>query len=345
MKANNPSFYELLLMGLTTFFFLAPANSQAQGGKLADSQWLDYQPVAGLSGSLVSVGSDSLANLSIFWAESFKTLYPTVDITIESSGSATAPAALALGNNHIGPMSRLMNEQEIEEFERQLGYKPTPFIVAIDALTVLVHADNPLPGLSMEQVDNIFSVTNACSSGNGITNWGQLGLGGDWSAHAIELFGRNAISGTYQYFRHHALCDGAFRAELTEFPGSASMVQALSQSPFGIAYSALGYANDRIRVLPLRQTSSEADQQDFVEATTENAVNGSYPLARLLYIYVNHDPAQAWNPVQAEFIRMVLSRQGQEQVIRAAFASLPFAVANRELQKLAHPINLAAPQP
>lgn len=337
MKVQIPPFYQLVQIVLASLCLMRPAVSQAQGsGNLDDSQWPDYQPVAELSGKLISVGSDSLANLSIFWAEAFKTLYPSVDISIESSGSATAPPALALEGNHIGPMSRLMNEQEIRDFESQMGYKPTPFTVAIDALAVLVHPDNPLPGLSLEQLDNIFSATNACGSGSAIRVWGQLGLGADWFTQAIQLYGRNAISGTYQYFRHHALCDGAFQAELTEFPGSASMVQALTQSPFGIAYSALGYANDRVRVLPLARTPAQAEQQKFVEATTENAVNGTYPLARLLYIYVNHDPAQVWNPVQAEFIRMVLSHQGQEQVIRAAFAPLPFAVAHRELQKLAN---------
>lgn len=345
MKANKLPSCQFLSIFLACFCLLASTAGQAQSINLDDAQWTDYKAVSELSGSLVSVGSDSLANLSIFWAEAFKTIYPSVDISIESSGSATAPPALSLGSNHIGPMSRLMNEQEIEEFESQLGYKPTPFIVAIDALAVLVHRDNPLPGLSMVQVDNIFSDSNACGSGVAIRNWGQLGLAADWSAQAIELFGRNAISGTHQFFRQNALCDGAFQAELTEFPGSASMVQALSQSPFGIAYSALGYASDRVRVLPLARTTSEAEQQNFVAATMENAVNGSYPLARLLYIYVNHNPAEAWNPVQAEFIRMVLSRQGQEQVIRAAFAPLPVAVANRELQKLDQPASAATQQP
>lgn len=345
MKANNLPFYQLMLISLASSCLIGPANGEAQSVMLDHSPWHDYQALDELSGSLISVGSDSLANLSILWSEAFKTLYPSVDISIESSGSATAPAALALGGNHIGPMSRLMNEQEIEEFESKLGYKPIPFTVAIDALAVLVHPDNPLPGLSLEQLDNIFSATHACGPGSAIRVWGQLGLGADWSTQAIQLYGRNAISGTYQYFRHHALCDGAFQAELTEFPGSASMVQALTQSPFGIAYSALGYANDRVRVLPLARTLAQAEQQKFVEATTENAVNGSYPLARLLYIYINHDPAQAWNPVQAEFIRMVLSRQGQEQVIRAAFAPLPYAVANRELQKLAQTVSLNDQKP
>jgi len=334
MKILHPTLAQSKLAWLVFFCLLLPLSSQAQSPVMTNPQWPDYQPVSELSGELVSVGSDSQANLMFFWAEVFKTLYPAVTINIQSSGSATAPPALALGANHIGPMSRLMNEQEIQEFESKSGYKPTPFAVAIDALAILVHPDNPLKGLSLEQLDNIFSASNSCGTGESINVWGQLGLTGEWSMQAIQLFGRNSISGTYQYFRHHALCDGDFRPDLKELPGSASLVQSLSENRHGIAYSALGFASDRIRVLPLARTSKPGEQQDFVEASPENAVNGSYPLARLLYIYVNHDPAQLWNPLQAEFIRMVLSRQGQEQVIRAAYAPLPVAVASRELQKL-----------
>ncbi len=339
MKILHPSLIQFKRICLLACWMILPVPGQAQSSNLPDPQWPEYQTVGELGGSLYSVGSDSLANLMLLWAEVFKTRYPSVDINIKSAGSATAPPALALGPNHIGPMSRLMNEQEIQEFERKLGYKPTPFAVAIDALAVFVHPDNPLAGLSLEQLDNIFSASNACGVGSSTTLWGQLGLSDEWSTQAIELFGRNSISGTYQHFKQHVLCNGEFQPQLSELPGSASVVQTLAQSRYGIAYSALGYTNDEVRVLPLARTTEQARQQNFIEATPENAVNGSYPLARLLYIYINHDSTQAWDPLQAEFIRMVLSRQGQEQVIRAAFAPLPFAIANRELQKLIH-VNL-----
>jgi len=334
MKIPHPTLAQSILAWMVFFCLLLPLSGQAQSSDLTNAQWPDYQPVSGLSGELVSVGSDSQANLMFFWAEVFKTLYPAVTINIQSTGSATAPPALALGANHIGPMSRLMNEQEIQEFESKSGYKPTPIAVAIDALAILVHPDNPLKGLSLQQVDSIFSASNSCGAGDSINVWGQLGLSGEWSTQAIKLFGRNSISGTYQYFRHHALCNGDFRPELKELPGSASLVQSLSETSNGIAYSALGFASNRVRALPLARDGRPGEQQDFVEASPENAVNGSYPLARLLYIYVNHDPVQPWNPLQAEFIRMVLSRQGQEQVIRAAYAPLPVNMANRELRKL-----------
>lgn len=330
---KNLTQFRLTFMLLALIGWSGVAPLQAQQGTEPEAELADYHKVGELSGSLASVGSDSLGNLLVFWAEAFKQLYPSVDINIQSSGSGTAPPALALGSADIGPMSRLMNAQEIQDFESRLGYKPTPFTVAIDALAVLVHLDNPLAGLTMQQLDGIFSANPVCSKVSPIRLWSTLGLSGPWSMQAIELFGRNSISGTYQYFKRHALCDGDFQPELNELPGSASVVQAVGQSPYGIAYSALGYTNKSVRVLPLASSSG----QTLVEATRENAVNGSYPLARLLYIYVNHDPALAWPPLQAEFIRMVLSSQGQEQVARAGFAALPDSVTRRELQKLTQP--------
>ncbi len=312
---------------------VAMAQAPAQPNTQPADDLSQYQKIGELSGKLTSVGSDSLGNLLVFWAEYFKLLYPSVDIVIQASGSATAPPALALGTADIGPMSRLMNEQEIQDFENRLGYKPTPFIVAIDALAVLVHPDNPLVGLTMQQLDGIFSAQPACAGDKPVRLWGELGLKSKWSTQKLELFGRNSISGTNQYFKRHVLCDGDFRSDLNELPGSASVVLALGQSPYGIAYSALGYTNKSVKILQLARSKS----QPLVAATRENALNGSYPLARLLYIYVNHNPSQPWQPLQAEFIRMVLSRQGHEQVARAGFAALPAAETRRELQKLPQP--------
>jgi phosphate transport system substrate-binding protein len=315
---------------------LAQQSGQVQSGYLTEPEWTGYQAQGELSGTIESVGSDSMANLMIFWAEAFKKYYPKVDISIQSTGSSTAPPALTKGQATIGPMSRLMNSEEIRAFETKTGYKPTPIAVAIDALAVFVHPDNPLPGLNMQQLDAIFSLARNCGKDTGqeaISRWGELGLSGDWAGHSLELLGRNSISGTYQHFRLHALCDGEFSPAVQEQPGSASLVQAVSQSRYAIGYSALAYASSSVRVLPLARIGSSA----FVEPTRENAINGSYPLARLLYLYVNHDPAQPWDPLVMEFIRMVLSLQGQELVSRDGNAPLPYAVAQRELQKLAEP--------
>ena len=288
-----------------------------------------YEKTAGVSGNLSSVGSDTLANLMTLWAEEFKRVYPNVNVQIQAAGSSTAPPALTEGTSNIGPMSRLMKDKEIEAFEKRNGYKPTPVAVAIDALAVFVHKDNPIEGLTIEQTDAIFSSTRTCGGPADLTQWGQLGLPGAWATRGIQLYGRNSVSGTYGYFKEHALCKGDFKNTVNEQPGSASVVQAVSSSLNGIGYSAIGYTTSSVRAVPLTRTAGKP----FVEATPENAVNGSYPLSRFLYVYVNKIPGQELDPITAQFLDMVLSRQGQEVVVKDGYIPLPARVAERERAK------------
>ena len=288
-----------------------------------------YEKTAGVSGNLSSVGSDTLANLMTLWAEEFKRVYPNVNVQIQAAGSSTAPPALTEGTSNIGPMSRLMKDKEIEAFEKRNGYKPTPVAVAIDALAVFVHKDNPIEGLTIEQTDAIFSSTRTCGGPADLTQWGQLGLPGAWATRGIQLYGRNSVSGTYGYFKEHALCKGDFKNTVNEQPGSASVVQAVSSSLNGIGYSAIGYTTSSVRAVPLTRTAGKP----FVEATSENAVNGSYPLSRFLYVYVNKIPGQELDPITAQFLDMVLSRQGQEVVVKDGYIPLPARVAERERAK------------
>lgn len=290
-----------------------------------------YQKSSGVSGNLSSVGSDTLANLMTLWAEEFKRIYPNVNVQIQAAGSSTAPPALTEGTSNLGPMSRLMKDQEIEAFEKKHGYKPTPIAVAIDALAIFVHKDNPIPGLTIEQTDAIFSSTRTCGSPQSIDTWGQLGLTGAWEDRTIQLYGRNSVSGTYGYFKQHALCKGDFKNSVNEQPGSASVVQAVSASLNGIGYSGIGYTTSSVRTVPLAREPGNP----FVEATPENAVAGTYPLARFLYIYVNKRPLESLDPITLEFLRLVLSRQGQEVVVKDGYIPLPAQVADRERHKLA----------
>lgn len=293
----------------------------------------DYVRSSGISGNVSSVGSDSLSNLMTLWAEEFKRNYPGVNIQIQSAGSATSPPAMSEGTSNLGPMSRLMKDNEIEDFENHHGYKPTPVAVAIDALAIFVHKDNPLEGLSIEQLDAIFSSTRLCGSPVAIDTWGQLGLGGQWQDRSIQLYGRNSVSGTYGHFKLHAMCKGDFRNEVNEQPGSASVVQAVSASLNGIGYSGMGYTTSSVRRVPLAREPGTP----FIEATRENALAGTYPLARFLYIYINKPPNAAPNPLTREFIAMVLSRQGQEIVVKDGYVPLPASVAARELKKIQPP--------
>lgn len=298
-----------------------------------DTELPEYTRISGISGNISSVGSDTLSNLMTLWAEEFKRNYPGVNIQIQSAGSATSPPAMSEGTSNLGPMSRLMKDNEIEDFESHHGYKPTPVAVAIDALAIFVHKDNPLEGLSIEQVDAIFSSTRLCGPADEIVTWGQLGLGGDWQNRTIQLYGRNSVSGTYGHFKLHAMCKGDFKNTVNEQPGSASVVQAVSASLNGIGYSGMGYTTSSVRRLPLAREPGSP----FVEASRENALNGAYPLARFLYIYINKPPNEAPDPLTREFIEMALSKQGQEVVVKDGYVPLPASVAARELRKIQPP--------
>jgi len=289
-----------------------------------------YEKTAGVAGNLSSVGSDTLANLMTLWAEEFKRLYPNVNVQIQAAGSSTAPPALTEGTSNLGPMSRLMKDKEVEAFEKKHGYKPTPIAVAIDALAVFVHKDNPIDGLTVQQIDAIFSSTRTCGAPADITSWGQLGLPGTWATRGVQLYGRNSVSGTYGYFKQHALCNGDFKNTVNEQPGSASVVQSVSSSLNGVGYSGIGYTTSSVRAVPLAREAGKP----YVDATPENAINGSYPLARFLYVYVNKEPGKELDPITRQFLTMVLSRRGQEVVVKDGYIPLPAPVAARELGKI-----------
>lgn len=304
------------------------ATSHAQTA--VDPGLSDYQRTSGVSGNLSSVGSDTLANLMTLWAEEYKRNYPNVNIQIQAAGSSTAPPALTEGTSNIGPMSRRMKSGEMAAFEQKFGYKPTEIRVAIDALAIFVHKDNPIKGLTIAEADAVFSATRKCGHPEDVTRWGQLGLTGAWASRDIQLFGRNSVSGTYGYFKDHALCKGDFKSTVNEQPGSASVVQSVSASLNAIGYSGIGYTTAGIRALPL----SAKGAGNYVEASTENALSGKYPLARFLYVYVNKAPNKPLAPLEKEFIKMVLSKAGQQVVIKDGYIPVPAKVAKAELAKL-----------
>lgn len=302
----------------------------ANAADLLDKNLPVYQKASGVSGNLSSVGSDTLANLMTLWAEEFKRNYPNVNIQIQAAGSSTAPPALTEGTSNLGPMSRKMKDKEIEAFEKKFGYKPTPVAVAIDALAVYVHKDNPVKGLTIPQVDAIFSSTRKCGNAEDITSWGGAGVEGSLASKSVQIFGRNSVSGTYGYFKKKALCKGDYKNNVNEQPGSASVVQSVSTSLNGIGYSGIGYKTSSVRAVPLAKKPG----QKFVEATPENSLNGSYPLARSLYVYVNKKPGQPLSPLEREFLKMVMSKVGQEVVVKDGYIPLPAKVVEKQMSAL-----------
>ena len=294
-----------------------------------DKDLPEYKKVSGVSGNLSSVGSDTLANMMTFWAEEFKRVYPNVNIQIQAAGSSTAPPALTEATANVGPMSRKMKSREIEAFQERYGYKPTAVRVAIDALAVFVHKDNPIKGLRISQVDAVFSNNRRCGAKQNIDRWGDLGLTGAWTDKDVQLYGRNSVSGTYGYFKKKALCKGDFKNTVNEQPGSASVVQSISSSLNGIGYSGIGYQTSGVRALAL----SKKDD-NYIEANMENALSGKYPLSRYLYVYVNKHPNKALAPMDAEFLKMILSKSGQKIVEKDGYIPLPAKVVLKEYKKL-----------
>lgn len=295
-----------------------------------DEKLPEYKVVNGVSGKLNSIGSDTLANMMTLWQEAFKKLYPNISTEIQAAGSSTAPPALTEGTANIGPMSRQMKDEEIAGFEQRYGYKPTPVAVAIDALAIFVHKDNPVKNLNIEQLDAVFSATRKCGATADITTWGGLGLKKDWEERSIQLFGRNSASGTYGYFKEKALCKGDYKNSVNEQPGSASVVQSVSTTLNAIGYSGIGYQTANVRTVPV---FNEKRGKSF-RPTPYNAVTGAYPLARKLYVYINKQPNKPLDPLMREFIKFVTSRQGQEVVAKDGYVPLPHAVVQKQYKDL-----------
>lgn len=314
---------------LSTLAACAVTVTSAFAQLSVDPKLANYTPVSGISGNLNSIGSDTLNNLMLKWAEDFRQVYPNVNIQVQGAGSSTAPAALIDGTAQLGPMSRAMTGAEQDRFEAKYGYRPTEIKVAIDALAVFVNRDNPIKGLTLKQVDAIYSNTFRLG-GTPIVNWGQAGLTGDWANRSISLYGRNSVSGTYGFFKNVALGGGDYDgARYQEQPGSSTVVQSVSADRFGIGYSGIAYATPGVRAIALGGADGK-----LYEPSPENAVTGDYPLARFLYIYINKDPRQPLDSLTFEFIRFINTKQGQEIVVRDGYFPLPASAADATVKSL-----------
>lgn len=321
--------HNLKVAPLALALALAGSSLSAQAVKV-DAGIPGYSKTSGVSGNMSSVGSDTLNNLMTLWAESFRKQYPNIRVQIEGKGSSTAPPSLIQGTAQLGPMSRLMKADEIDGFEKKYGYKPTAIRVAVDALAVYVNKDNPLQQLTMQEVDALFSKGRACG-GKAVANWGQAGVkDGAWASKPISLYGRNSASGTYGFFKEHALCKGDFKDTVKEQPGSASVVQGVTEDKFAVGYSGIGYRTSGVK--PLKLAAKKGGQ--YYGTDPAEVYSGNYPLSRYLYVYVNKAPNKPLDPLVREFLKFALSKEGQETVVKDGYLPIPAKVAQEELNKI-----------
>jgi phosphate transport system substrate-binding protein len=302
----------------------------AFGGPVqVDSALPEYKATEGVSGSVKSVGSDTMNNVMTHWMEAFKSLYPNVQTSLEGKGSSTAPAALIEGQSQFGPMSRPMKADEVDKFEKKFGYKPTGLRTGIDALAVFVNKDCPIDEISMDQLKLIFSV-----EGKEMT-WGDLGVkDANWATKPVALYGRNSSSGTYGYFKEHVLGKKDYKPTVKEQPGSSGVVQAIATDKFAMGYSGIGYKTADVKALKVAVKKGEP----AVAPTAETCYDGSYPIARFLLVYVNAKPGAALDPLRAEFIRMIFSKQGQEGIVKDGYIPVTADIAREELKSLGMPV-------
>jgi phosphate transport system substrate-binding protein len=312
------------------FFILSIQGVGAGEVVKVDPAILSYKRKPGIGGNLTSIGSDTMNNLMTLWAEGYRRFYPTVRIQIEGKGSSTAPPALLEGTSDLGPMSRPMKDEEKEKIVKKYGLPPLEIRVALDGLSIYVHRENPIKEISIEEIDAVFSKTRRCGWNKDILFWGDLGLTGGWEKLPIRLYGRNSASGTYGYFKDHALCKGDFKDEVKEQPGSASVVQAVEKEKTAIGYSGIGYATSGVREVPVSKKKGEP----AYEPTYENVLSGKYPLSRYLYIYVVKVPGKPIPPLVKEFLLYVLSREGQEVAIKDGYFPLPSSIVEEERKKI-----------
>jgi len=312
--------FRKLVVGATAA--VVGASALMASGPQIDSKLPTYRPVSGVSGNIKSIGSDTMNNLMTLWGEEFKDFYPAVQIEVEGKGSSTAPPALIQGQAQFGPMSRGMKASEVDAFEKRFGYKPTALRTGIDALAVFVHKDNPLNEISIQQLTDVFSV-----AGEDMT-WGDLGVRDNaWANRPVSLYGRNSASGTYGYFKKVALQGNDYKPTVKEQPGSSAVVQGVGTDRFGMGYSGVGYATADTKMLKVSLDGGEAFGPE-----AEYANSGEYPLARFLYLYVNADPIKGLDPLRAEFVKLVFSKQGQEVVLKDGYFPVSATVAREDLK-------------
>ncbi len=295
----------------------------------AEAPLRKYRPVWSLAGKVTVLGSGTLEQEVTRLADNFQQIYRGVEVVVEKSATVAAPLALASGKAQIGVMSRLMTRAEIALIEEKSGAPPVAFPVALDALAILVHSENMIGCLSLPQLDAIYSANRLTADGKIVATWGDLGLSGDWRGKPPVAFGRRAGSNTSDFFRNAVLGGDVLRPGVSLLDNGRAMASAVAADKFAIGYSSIGFLNGGVRAVPMA-TSGEG----CVEPTAENVARGQYPLTRSLYLYLAHTPDAHLNAIGVEFVRYVVSREGQLELLEAGLVPIGRDVQDINYQKL-----------
>lgn len=328
-------FSRFSVLGLLACALLLPGYVSAGQQAAADFAEQEYPALSSpalskLTGTLSSTGSDTLHNMMMLWRREFVAKHPQLNIQIQSSGSATAPVALIEGTASFGPMSRPMIMAEQRRFRNRFGYDAYAVPVALDMLALYVHQDNPLQQISMAELEGIYAQNRRCSYQPAVTRWGDLGLTGAWQFRPLAVYGRNPASGTYAFFRQRALCNDDFQNKVQQLPGAAAVVRAVSLSVNGLGYSGFGQQIAGVKMLAVSKDPGSA----AILPSAEHALSGAYPLARLLYIYVNKPPGQLLPVAEREFMRFILSAKGQQLLLSDGLVPIPGKLVSQISQEL-----------
>jgi phosphate transport system substrate-binding protein len=280
-----------------------------------------YEPLANLSGNLTSIGDATTTNLAARAITEFRGIYPGVTYNATAGLTSIGAAALLAGKADIVPMSRPLTPAEIAPFQKKYGYAPTEIKVAADALAIYVDKRNPLPSLTLQQLDGIFSRTQL-RGGKPIETWGDAGLGGEWATRPIMLFGYGPGDGVHQTFRQLVLEGGEFRPSLRYEPAGSSIVQGVAADPEAIGCASVFFASRRVRAVPVAGSDGE-----FYAPTAENVRSQKYPLTRFLTICVNKAPGRPLPAATAEFLRFLISAEGQQLIVAGGHVRLDASTA------------------
>ncbi|MGE5708791.1 MAG: PstS family phosphate ABC transporter substrate-binding protein [Nitrospira sp.] len=334
-----------LIFSLAELFSAVNHSSAEISGPVAatsaDSTLARYNPQAQVSGSFKIQGSETMYPLLNRLSMEFQRRQPKVGIDVKGGGSTKAiaefiqPPLSKTGNvrlleeraSHfkLVATSRELFDAETKEFVAQNGYEPTAIPVAVDAVALYVHKDNPLTGLTLDQVDAMFSTTRNRGYKTAITQWGHLGLTDGWEKAAIQLYGRDRKSGTRAFFQEHCLAGGEFIPGLHEAPGAASVILDISRDQLGIGYSGLGLQASSVRVVPLAESAG----MPFVTPSSLTVADQTYPLRRVLYLYIDKSPKTPLPAAVQEFLMFIMSYDGQQAVMKAGFFPLPPSQASK----------------